>query len=617
MVASPSPVTGDRALLPRIRGFALALLGLCAPLAVVFAMHGWGNRAALEFVSGTVTGPDQRVRAVTLPFFTEHEPQAAKYRYALDFVARDTPRPLLRIIADDCVRTLAINGSPVPLGGIPSNKLCDYQAGFEIDVGRFLRAGQNHFDVEVENLFGAHALAISSVRDGNPWSVRSIVLFLLLVPACFAALKSAKVPTTQRWIAAVLLALAGWLRYHFAFDWHPPESYVFSDMSGYVERSRQVLRGQIDENHVFQPPGYTLALALSLRLVGSFAVAVWGHVLLGWATVALVWRASARWLRGAANLVVLAITALHVPFITLSGFFVAETFFTFQLALLFYLLAIFSFPWRVWQGFVLGLVFMSALWLKGNNTFFGPLVVAWAALWVLLHPKAEWRALARRVVPPLAAFCVASVLVIASHATFTYKRMGKIHLSSTGSALNFVEGKCPWKRNFDSVGYSWQSPLHVQLGENEEKHWPRPFTDDKYFWGVGIDCIRHDPLVLWTSLRYVYFLFFDNQLWPPNTSQYAPLVRGHAMLYSALLFPGMLIGAIVIFRAPRRRLALASLMALSIVLCSWIIKSELRYRVPFDVVFIPMGVIGWCWLAARLRRTRRPGARASADAPSP
>jgi hypothetical protein len=82
------------------------------------------------------------------------------------------------------------------------------------------------------------------------------------------------------------------------------------------------------------------------------------------------------------------------------------------------------------------------------------------------------------------------------------------------------------------------------------------------------------------------------------------------MFYSAVLFPGILIGGVVIAVRARRRLALVGLLGVSILVCSWIFKSELRYRVPFDVAFLPTAVIGWSWVMARLpwRAKRRGGA---------
>jgi hypothetical protein len=617
MTASPPPPTGGPSFLRRALSSVLArasgprtklarrattLLGLLAPLAVLLVAHLWGSGPPLGFVSGTVRDPGQSARAITLPYRNELQPQGAKYDYELVFVAKDSPRSTLRIVPDDCVRSFSINGAPVPLRNFSAASLCDFRSGFDIDVGRFLHPGENHLSLQVENTSGPHGLAIYSVRDGDPWTVRSILLLLFAVLACSIPLRVLPLSFAERAIAAALLGLAGWIRYHFVFAWHPPESFIFSDMGGYVDRAVQLFQGRTDPNQTFQPLGYSMILALSLRLGGDLALAVWSHVVLGWASVGLVWRASARWLRSDVSLWVLAIAALHVPFITLSGFFLAETIFTFQLALLFYCLACFPFPWRVSHAFVLGVIYMSAVWIKGNNTLFGPLVVGWSALWVIAHPRwrAEWKVLARRLLPGVVAFSLGAALVVGSHAAYTYRHYGKAQLSASTSALNLVEGKCPSKNNRDTAGYAWESPLFVQLGENEEKLWPRPFTDQAYFFAAGIDCIRRDPAVLATSVRYIYYLFFDNQLWPPNGTRYAALVRWYGMFYSAILFPGILVGGLLIALRPRRRLMFIGLLGLSIVACSWIFKSELRYRVPFDVAFIPMSVIGWSWLIARL-----------------
>ncbi|HEY2516210.1 MAG TPA: hypothetical protein VGI39_35305, partial [Polyangiaceae bacterium] len=410
---------------------ALLLLALLAPLAVLALGDRWGSRPALDFVSGTIAGPTQVARSITLPYSNDQQPDAAKYAYELEFSARAASRTALRIIPDDCVRSFEINGASVPLTEIRAGSVCDFHSGFDIEVGRFLRAGGNHLRLEVENTSGRHGLAVYSIRDADPVTARSLVFLLLAMLACFLPVRALRIPLWQRLVAAVLLGAGGWIRYQFVFNWHPPESFVYSDMGGYVERASQLLAGGGNEGQAFQPLGYSMVLALSLRLVGDFTLAVWAHVVLGWATVALVWRASARWLRSDVSLAVLALAALHVPFISLSGFFLAETVFTFQLALLIYGLARFSFPWKAWQAFALGLVYMSALWFKGNNTLFGPLVVAWVALWVLSHRRAQWRALTRRVLPPMVAFCAAAALVVASHAAFTYLRYGHAHLSAS------------------------------------------------------------------------------------------------------------------------------------------------------------------------------------------
>jgi hypothetical protein len=604
---------------PRQPYLSRALLGLLVtaawialPLALLAIAHALTARDTARISAATLTTPAGSARAVTLPYTSRHEPSRALYAYRVTF-EMNAPRAALRIVPDDCVRSLLVNGAPVDLSRFGPSKLCDFRGGFTVDVSSHVKAGANVVEVTVENLEGPHGLAIEMIPGAASREWLAWLVLVLLVAACAPAVRSVMArrepPSVLSWAAAaVLVALAGWIRYRFVFEWHPPNNHVFSDMANYVERARQLRQGYTDEYQSFQPLGYPLILAASLKFAGNASLTYWTHVACGWATVGLVWRATSRWLGERAGLFALALSALHYPFISLSGFFLAETVFTFQLAALAYLLVRCAFPWRAPVAFAIGFVFMSALWIKGNNTVFGPLAVAWLCAWGWRRSRGAGslahraRRAVRRVMVPVSAFVAGAAVVVASHAAATHALYGHAQMSASTAALNFVEGKCPEKENSDSNGSTWLSPLFVQLGERGVHHWPRPFTDQGYFWAAGWRCVRNDPTVIVTSFRYVYYLFFDNQLWPSNTDALAGLNRTAGMVFSALVFPGTLIGALLLARRPWRRSTLYALIGVSILVSSWFFKSELRYRVPFDVVFIPVAVLGWRWLLVRLFR---------------
>lgn len=567
-------------------------------LGVFFWMFDWPS---LRVASGTVTGPNGRTTAISLPYSDRSDVPGLRETYRLTLRSTSSGDGLLQIVPDDCVRAMVINGQPFPLTDVAADRLCDFRRGFVVDVGPQLTRGDNALELVVENVSGPHGISVSSIRRGaRNVLVTTVLLPLLLVGACFAAARAWRLPRLETVLVAVALAAAGWLRYRFVFDWQRPEDFIFSDMGGYVNHGREIAQGAFDISQTFQPMGYPLMLAASLRLCGDFTLADLVQVLLGWATVALVWRATARWLGERPAIFALALASLHVPFLSLAGFFLPETTFTFELALLYYLLVLWPFPWKAWQALLLGVLFMSGQWLKGNNTFFGPLLVLWMVVWALARKKDERRESLRRLLRPFVGFCAGAALVLGIHGATTHALYHRTMLSAGTGALNLVEGKCPAKKNFDTQGIGWQSPLFAQLQENTEKHWDHPFSDQGYFWRAGIDCIRNDPRVLLTSLRYVYYLFFDNQLWPPNTTQWNELVRTSGMLYSMLLFPLIAYGFVVAVRKPKERGGLVALMAISIVVCSWALKSEMRYRVPFDVVFLPMAVLGAMRLLPRL-----------------
>src|ERR1051325_8231436 len=135
-----------------------------------------------------------------------------------------------------------------------------------------------------------------------------------------------------------------------------------------------------------------------------------------------------------------------------------------------------------------GLVFVVAFWVKGTHAFLGPLFL----LCVLV-----WRRWSRDALVTIA--LPISLVVgagLTAHGVLSYQTTGTFRISAAAGGLNFVEGKCPSKRNYDPTGLTWLSPVYLQLGMTSSKMWDRPFTDSTYFMKEGLKCIGHDPLVL-------------------------------------------------------------------------------------------------------------------------
>jgi hypothetical protein len=552
--------------------------------------------------------PEGQHLPIQVPFTDTSRPGAAEYQIdAILHVGLLTPG-VFRLSADDCLVALSVNGETVPVGRLSKQALCDWQNGVEVDLRPYMHRGDNEVSVRVRNLQGPWGLQLRVSARSALVQGLAIACFLLFVPYVAAAMRVAGVLRSDRasyWIAAGLVALGAAIRLVFMFYLHRPEDHVYSDMASYVDGARQIVAGDRGPQHLFHPIGYPLMLAVSLWLTRGLWLAVCVQYLLAVAAPILMWRGSARFLRERPALIVLLVGALHFPFISMSGFFLAETGFTFFLALLFYMLARRPFPWTLGYGFAAGVVFMAASWMKGNNSLFGPILIAWIALAALKKARTiagwSWRPAVRAA----AAFTAGACLVAAVTAFSTHALTGHARISAATGALNFVEGKCPDKINRDLSGSSWYSPLFVQLGERGEKSWPAYFWNDGYFWRAGWSCVRADPGVIVSSLRYDYYLFFDNQLWPTNSSEYADLSRWYGMLSAAFLFPGMLVGVLLVSRRPFAGSRPAFLLLASLFVASWLLKSEMRYRIPFDVAIIPLSVMGWSWLVHTIFFSRR------------
>jgi hypothetical protein len=188
------------------------------------------------------------------------------------------------------------------------------------------------------------------------------------------------------------------------------------------------------------------------------------------------------------------------------------------------------------------------------------------------------------------------------HGAFTYRAIGEFEMISSEGGLNFVEGKCPSKRNFDSTGAAWYSPLYGQLGITAAKQWDRPFTDSAYFMNEGLKCIRRNPVVLVTSLEGIPFLFVGNFLWPASQFTTAPLTRLYDQVLGLWLAIGLAIGYRSLWPLTVRTYPVFiawALPMLGLFLCVYVFKSEIRFRVPFDVWLIPVAASGWALLVSR------------------
>jgi hypothetical protein len=231
------------------------------------------------------------------------------------------------------------------------------------------------------------------------------------------------------------------------------------------------------------------------------------------------------------------------------------------------------------------IVFLCAFWLKGTHVFFGPLFLIG-----LLTLKGQ------KALKSLVTISGIVFLGLSLHGAFSYSKIGQFLVSSSAGGLNFIEGKCPMKNNADSAGYSWLSPLYHQLGFSAQKKWDQPFTNSSYFMKEGLKCIAQDPSVMIRSIEGIPFLFVGNTLWPANQFQTSAWMRLYELFFAFFIMSGTLIFFRSLLEPNHFRLdefVVWGLPILSLFLCVYIFKSEIRFRIPFDVWFIPVSFRGW------------------------
>lgn len=388
------------------------------------------------------------------------------------------------------------------------------------------------------------------------------------------------------YLPIVVLIMGTLLRFVYALNGPNLEDQSWSDMKAYLRIAELIENGVWKETHFFQSVGYPLILYTKKKVFSNLGQAMsFLQAFFSTLTLVFLYRTVAEGFSQRIALITLLVGAFHVPWILYGNFALPETIFTFLLSLTSYssLKIVKSFRNALFWSFLWGLSFILAFWLKGTHALWGPLF-----LLSLLYFKGR--------------DSLKSILVIGSivsvglgvHWGLSYAKTGKGQFTASTGGLNFIEGKCPEKKNIDSSGYFWMSPLYFQLDLHKAKKWDRPFTDSGYYMKQGIECIKEDPVVLLLSLESIPYLFFGNTLWPFNSTPYSRYMRFYELLFSLFLIVGMTSYFLDLLRRRNpEEFLIWGIPVLSLFLCVYIFKSEMRYRIPFDVFFIPLAVKGW------------------------
>lgn len=376
------------------------------------------------------------------------------------------------------------------------------------------------------------------------------------------------------------------LRYTHSFYGDSFSFHNWSDMGSYTKISREIGRGIWKETHFFQSIGYPLLINwIGLKKLEIF------HFICSSLTLVLMYFGTQKAFGKKAAFYSLLIGAFHLPFILLTNFTLPETIFGFLLAVCGYSsVKILKREETLLFSFVWGASFATALWFKGTHVFMAPLFL----LTILFIQK-------KKAFVPMLIISSIVAFGIGVHGFYSYSKIGKPQFSASAGGLNFVEGKCTFKKNTDSSGYMWHSPLYVQLGLSTSKKWSEPFTNSKYFLKEGFKCIKENPFVLIQSLESIPLLMTGNLIWPLNVTAYKDLSRIYELWFSFFLISGLILFSIFAVVTKNRQAMLWAIPILSAFLCVYIFKSEARYRVPFDFWFIPAGVVGWLFMAKLLR----------------
>jgi len=145
--------------------------------------------------------------AVDLPYSAKSPNNDRSYKYELTgkihlnvFSSR-----YYRIIPDDKITSLAINGKNVSLASVPERKKSDYSSGFVINLSKYLHNGENIINVKFEDGGGLMGMKIQPQLKDLRGFVIYVFLFAFLLFFLFAFSKKIQLP--KRYIFILCLAI--------------------------------------------------------------------------------------------------------------------------------------------------------------------------------------------------------------------------------------------------------------------------------------------------------------------------------------------------------------------------------------------------------------------------
>lgn len=211
-----------------------------------------------RLLSGYATDSLGQTRVFHNAFKAPHENEET---YQLDFTVQyGWLRPVtLRIVPDDCMKDLVINGTRMPDA---TNEICGYDHGANVDVAHLMHRGLNTVQVSVRNSGGAGSLRVETDLSDPTMSVVIFLLILLGGSALWMTLRRFSSYDHQIITAIIFLGIALRAVYFFATPYHIRAN----DVDGHIEYAHFILDhgtlpGMRDTWESFQPPLYYLVSA--------------------------------------------------------------------------------------------------------------------------------------------------------------------------------------------------------------------------------------------------------------------------------------------------------------------------------------------------------------------
>jgi len=401
-----------------------------------------------------------------------------------------------------------------------------------------------------------------------------------------------------------LLGLGFIFRYIFSSIIHPLSQYQFSDMQSYLITATRISRNFISPINIFYPPGYSLFLHFISKISQDnfYQLVAIAQSFIGIFTCLLLFDIARKIISKRLAIVFLFTLTIYYPWIDYTGYLLSENLATFFLVLI---------TWLTYKivtkkiNYIL-MILLPPIVALGSmvraNLFISGLL---CLTWIIINKK-TYHHLDQLLT--LSTSILFSALFMIS---INYSLSGISTAFSLNGGLVFAQGQCRYLSVNDSAGWCFGPPVFVQRGFLKEKTFDQPFTNSDYFYRHGLDCLKQEPTLILHKFTDLYYLFFGNVSWPSsNQPGFDIAMRYSHYAFAGLVIPGLLLGLyryLFLSKAKKKLVTPLYLVILSLIITTVIYHADIRYRVPFDGIFILLALWGYQVSVSRL--LLRPGSR--------
>ncbi|GBU25795.1 hypothetical protein R83H12_02453 [Fibrobacteria bacterium R8-3-H12] len=189
-----------------------------------------------------------------------------------------------KVIPDDCLQEISINGKKIPLDGIQG--LCDYSRGADFDFSKYVKEGLNHFEFRIQNNGGPGGFRVE--MPYNAFRALSLIqhifilFFIFFIILVLKKLHNIKLNMETIFACALIFpfVLYAFIELSIRINYELSGIYQVWDAPIYYAVGRGIANGIAPWSGLWEikPPGIFLVSAISFKFFDSHVFTYYAQV---------------------------------------------------------------------------------------------------------------------------------------------------------------------------------------------------------------------------------------------------------------------------------------------------------------------------------------------------